>query len=133
LSVGGYAEVTDCVIVNEGASPVVAITAEDLAKEYKQDRKGTDAKYFTRIGNSLIGKSLSISGEIVSWQDSKTPQVTLKGADGEKIQCYLAPGFSGFLLSESPVGSKITLLAQYTNQGNNDTLQLNQGVIRMSP
>ncbi|MCI0704703.1 MAG: OB-fold putative lipoprotein [Planctomycetia bacterium] len=133
LSVGGYAEVTDCVILNEGPSPVIAITAEELAKEYKQDKKGTDAKYYTRVGNVLIGKSLAISGEIVSWQDSKTPQVTLKGADGVKVQCYLAPGFSGFLLSEAPVGAKVTVIAQYTNQGNNETVQVNHGVIRMTP
>jgi hypothetical protein len=130
-TVGNFTQLSDCVIVKEGTSPVIELTAEEFAKEYKADKKAADVKYYAKETGYARGKALLITGEITAWNTTgKVPQVTLAGTDGVKVNCYLAPGLSGFPSWEAPVGTKVQLLGQYAFLGNNDAVWMNLGIIR---
>jgi hypothetical protein len=129
---GSYTKLSHCVITKEAESPVVEITAENLAKEYKKDKQGTISKYFVQEPGLAEGRSLLITGEVLAWiAHAKPPTLTLKGADGVKVNCYLAPGMSGFPTWEAPVGTKVELIARFGLFSKEaDTVWMNMGHVR---
>jgi hypothetical protein len=128
---GPYGEMSACVVVTEGASPLIKVSAKELAAEYKKDKKATDAKYYAKETGQALGKPLLITGEVLGWKRDKSGNaLQLKGADGVTISCYLAPGATLFPEFEAPAGAKIELLAQYAFFGTENTLWTNMGVIR---
>lgn len=128
---GLLSNLSACVIVKEGAGPATKVTAEDLAREYKKDKKATDNKYRVAPG-AYTGKSLVVAGEVLGWgKDNSGKYIELKGAGGVTVRCYPAPSALGFPEFEAPAGAKVELVARYATFGTDDAVWMNLGLVRV--
>jgi uncharacterized protein (DUF1330 family) len=100
----GSPMLTNCGIARLGPSTGIAITAEELAKEFAADNAKASEKY--------KGKSLVISGEVLSASTSASfYSVKLKGVADQPVKCTF---WSRADLDKKLVpGAKIKLYAEY--------------------
>ena len=96
----------DCVIVELSPSPVIVLSAEQLAKEYAANSEAAKKKY--------QDKYLRVTGEIVDRQINSAGAVAiyLKGADKVRVVCGVT-SLEKNLTRSLRIGQQLTLVGQY--------------------
>ena len=96
-----------CVVTEVEKSPVITLTADQLAKEYKADRPAAEKKY--------QDKYLILTGELADRQFNSAGAVSiqLKTEGPVKVTCSFT-AFDKSRVKQLKIGQKVTLVGQYT-------------------
>jgi hypothetical protein len=113
----GEPTLRNCVIVEAGPSPAIALTALQLATDYAADPEGVKTKY--------DGKSLILSGEVLRRDptDSGNCTIVLKGTDKAHLEMSFGAIHAG-KTAKIKEGQPIKLLANFDKSAcSSDTIR----------
>jgi hypothetical protein len=112
----GITRLADCVVVQKGPRPALAVTAEQLAREYAADPEATNKKY--------QGKYLEVTGEVTAREEKGSIlTITCKGADQVRV-CFLFPTGEKQADPEMRAGAKAHALCRYKASSEKGEVQL---------
>jgi hypothetical protein len=108
---------TDCVVSSKETNPAVRATAEDLARQYRADPKGTTAKYRR--------SSFLLDGEVAG-KETKGEMIviSLKASQASRIACEF-PGTAKPLTDKVDIGAHLTVHGRFDRSADGKEVKLN--------
>jgi len=113
-------ELDDCVVLEASPNPALALTSDQLAREYAADPQATNKKY--------DGKTLIVEGKVAEVQDEDTSMVRvfLKTDGNVRVLCTFALLQVGAVAPK--VDQKIKVVGRYAGAASKDTVALSQAL-----